>query len=116
MAFDIENTTPINDPEPDLSMVTNYPDSDLQVPPDNTRKVALFEGRDEFNRLQPLLGTAEPATDAEGNPIFWPNTGAYITAGLAGLQMEGTIAWHSPTTENPVLNTVEEVGFELAVA
>ena len=27
------------------------------------RKVALFEGKDEFGRLQPLLGTAEPATD-----------------------------------------------------
>ena len=28
-----------------------------------TRKVALFEGMDEYGRLQPLLGTAEPAMD-----------------------------------------------------
>ncbi len=37
------------------------------------RKVALFEGMDEFGRLQPLLGTAEPATDYLGNPINWPS-------------------------------------------
>jgi FtsP/CotA-like multicopper oxidase with cupredoxin domain len=70
------------------------------------RKVALFEGMDEFGRLQPLLGTAEPATDYNGNPINWPNTADYINAGLVG-QMEGSIAWHSPTTENPKLGDTE---------
>jgi FtsP/CotA-like multicopper oxidase with cupredoxin domain len=35
----------------------------------NTRKVALFEGMDEFGRLQPLLGTAEPTVDAAGNVV-----------------------------------------------
>jgi FtsP/CotA-like multicopper oxidase with cupredoxin domain len=70
------------------------------------RKVALFEGMDEYGRLQPLLGTAEPATDYQGNPINWPNTQPYIDAGLVG-QMEGAIAWHSPTTENPALGTTE---------
>jgi FtsP/CotA-like multicopper oxidase with cupredoxin domain len=69
--------------------------------------VALFEGTDEFGRLQPLLGTAEPATDYLGNPINWPNTTDYVNAGLTG-QMEGSIAWHSPTTENPALNSTEE--------
>jgi hypothetical protein len=62
---------------------------------------------DEFGRLQPLLGTAEPATDYMGNPINWPDTPDYINAGLVG-QMEGSIAWHSPTTENPALNSTEE--------
>ncbi|MCB0284654.1 MAG: multicopper oxidase domain-containing protein [Calditrichaeota bacterium] len=71
------------------------------------RKVALFEGRDEFGRLQPLLGTAEPATDYTGAPINWPATPAYQAAGLVG-QMEGAIAWHSPTTENPALDATEE--------
>ncbi len=71
-----------------------------------TRKVALFEGMDEFGRLQPLLGTAEPATDYLGNPINWPNTPEYVNAGLVG-QMEGAIAWHSPTTENPALGDTE---------
>jgi FtsP/CotA-like multicopper oxidase with cupredoxin domain len=69
--------------------------------------VALFEGTDEFGRLQPLLGTAEPATDYQGNPIFWPQEQPYIDAGLEG-QMEGSIGWHSPTTENPGLNNTEE--------
>jgi spore coat protein A len=73
---------------------------------DRVRKVALFEGLDEFGRLQPLLGTAEPATDHMGNPINWPNTPEYVNAGLVG-QMEGSIAWHSPTTENPALGSTE---------
>jgi FtsP/CotA-like multicopper oxidase with cupredoxin domain len=74
---------------------------------DRLRKVALFEGKDEFGRLQPLLGTAEPATDFAGIPINWPATPEYASVGLVG-QMEGSIAWHSPTTENPALNSTEE--------
>jgi FtsP/CotA-like multicopper oxidase with cupredoxin domain len=54
-----------------------------------TRRVALFEGTDEFGRLQPLLGTAEPTTDEDGNLV------------------NGAIAWHSPTTENPGLDDTE---------
>lgn len=54
-----------------------------------TRKLALFEGSDEYGRLQPLLGTAEPVTDVEGNTV------------------QGTIAWHSPITENPQLGDTE---------
>jgi spore coat protein A len=75
--------------------------------PTRTRKVALFEGKDEFGRLQPLLGTAEPATDYAGNFINWPATPEYQFVGLTG-PMEGSIAWHSPTTENPAINTTEE--------
>ena len=71
------------------------------------RKVALFEGKDEFGRLQPLLGTAEPATDYAGNPINWPDTLVYSSVGLVG-QMEGSIAWHSPTTENPAFDSTEQ--------
>jgi FtsP/CotA-like multicopper oxidase with cupredoxin domain len=48
------------------------------------REVALFEGRDEFGRLQPLLGRKAP----NGN---WE-----------------AIAWHSPTTELPALGSTEE--------
>jgi len=75
--------------------------------PNRTRKVALFEGRDEFGRLQPLLGTAEPATDYMGNPINWPDTPEYVDAELVG-QMEGSLPWHSPTTENPAVGATEE--------
>lgn len=56
----------------------------------NVRRVALFEGNDEYGRLQPLLGTAEP------------------TVSTSGEILNGTIAWHSPTTENPALNATEE--------
>ncbi|RMF03449.1 MAG: hypothetical protein D6768_05840 [Chloroflexi bacterium] len=49
----------------------------------NRRKVALFEGKDEFGRLQPLLGTQ----DAAGNWVPMP--------------------WHLPTTENPALGATE---------
>jgi spore coat protein A, manganese oxidase len=71
------------------------------------RKVALFEGKDEFGRLQPLLGTAEPATDYKNRPINWPDTPVYSSVNLTG-QMEGSIAWHSPTTENPALGSTEQ--------
>jgi FtsP/CotA-like multicopper oxidase with cupredoxin domain len=69
---------------------------------DRIRKVALFEGTDEYGRLQPLLGTAEDATDYDGNPINYmagdPNTGL----------INGSVAWHSPTTENPAFDDTEE--------
>lgn len=54
-----------------------------------TRKLALFEGTDQYGRLQPLLGTAEPVLDVAGN---WVN---------------GALAWHSPVSENPDLDTSE---------
>jgi FtsP/CotA-like multicopper oxidase with cupredoxin domain len=75
-------------------------------PVTRVRKVALFEGKDEYGRLQPLLGTAEPATDHLGNPINWPATPEYAAAGLVG-QMQGAIPWHSPTTENPAMGETE---------
>ena len=87
----------------EVSPTTGYSTPIVDGMVDRTRKVALFEGKDEFGRLQPLLGTAEPATDFEGTAINWPATDVYTMApdgGLSG-QMEGSIAWHSPTTENP---------------
>jgi len=61
----------------------------MEVVGETVRKVALFEGMDEFGRLQPLLGTAEPVVDAAGNTV------------------SGAIAWHMPTTENPELGATE---------
>jgi spore coat protein A len=106
MAFDVVNDFDISVPDvsPTAEDITFGP---VVLDADRLRKVALFEGMDEFGRLQPLLGTAEPATDYAGNPVNWPNTPAYVNAGLVG-QMEGSIAWHSPTTENPALNSTEE--------
>ena len=58
MAFDV-------DLKVDESVPDDFDDSviDFSVPLGETvrvRKLGLFEGRDQFNRLQPLLGTAEP--------------------------------------------------------
>ncbi len=105
MAFDVATGNDAAD-EFDPTKISNLYGS-VTAAADRIRKVALFEGMDEFGRLQPLLGTAEPAADHAGNPINWPDTPAYAGAGLVG-QMEGSIAWHSPTTENPALNSTEE--------
>jgi FtsP/CotA-like multicopper oxidase with cupredoxin domain len=104
MAFDV--VLPLDTAVPDVSP-TGINFGPVVPVATRLRKVALFEGTDEFGRLQPLLGTAEPATDYAGNPINWPNTPEYVNAGLVG-QMEGSIAWHSPTTENPALDATEE--------
>jgi FtsP/CotA-like multicopper oxidase with cupredoxin domain len=103
MAFDVADIVNIEDGF-DPANIGHYGGNPNPVT--RIRKVALFEGMDEFGRLQPLLGTAEPATDYLGNPINWPETAPYINAGLTG-QMQGSIAWHSPTTENPALGDTE---------
>jgi FtsP/CotA-like multicopper oxidase with cupredoxin domain len=54
-----------------------------------TRKLALFEGTDEFGRLQPLLGTAEPTVD------------------VTGATVDGSLTWFQPITENPGLGDTE---------
>jgi len=105
MAFDV--VLPLDTAVADVSPASGNPVPVVVPTPTRLRKVALFEGMDEFGRLQPLLGTAEPATDYAGDPIDWPNTPDYIDAGLVG-QMEGSIGWHSPTTENPALDSTEE--------
>jgi FtsP/CotA-like multicopper oxidase with cupredoxin domain len=107
MAFDV--VLPLDTSVPDVNPTgINFgPAVPAPTQPQQPRKVALFEGKDEFGRLQPLLGTAEPAKDHLGNPINWPAKPVYSSVGLTG-QMEGSIAWHSPTTENPAIDTTEE--------
>ena len=114
MAFDV--TVPLDLGVADVSPVfAGYAAHPALGIADRTRKVALFEGKDEFGRLQPLLGTAEPATDYAHQPIEWPTTDVYqmaklpdgTPAPLVG-PMQGSIAWHSPTTENPALDTTEQ--------
>jgi len=115
MAFDVQDIPNIPDAFNPGAINVHVPSV---IVPSRTRKVALFEGKDEFGRLQPLLGTAEPAVDYTNNPantIDWPATPVYQQAVLPdGTQspltgpMEGSIAWHSPTTENPALDSTEE--------
>ena len=65
-----------------IGIPSTVPEPDAPV-----RQVALFEGKDEFGRLQPLLG-ANTGTAEE--PVW------------------SAIAWHSPTTEMPTDGTTEE--------
>ncbi|HKJ65101.1 MAG TPA: multicopper oxidase domain-containing protein, partial [Desulfopila sp.] len=113
MAFDVVLDKNNSIPDPSPKGIAFGP----QVGPPSPipRKVALFEGKDEFGRLQPLLGTAETAKDYLGNIIRWPDTDVYKLAKLPdGTDspligpMEGSIAWHSPTTENPALGATEQ--------
>lgn len=105
MAFDV--ALPLVTAVPDVSPTGIAFGPNVPTAPTRTRKVALFEGRDEFGRLQPLLGTAEPATDYMGMPINWPDAPVYVSAGLVG-QVQGSLAWHNPTTENPALGSTEK--------
>ena len=88
MAFDVVRPFDFSVPDSfDPAAISSYGGNPNPVT--RVRRVALFEGNDEFGRLQPLLGTAEPTQDAAGNTV------------------EGAIAWHSPTTENPDLDDTE---------
>ncbi len=54
------------------------------------RKLALFEGEDEFGRIHPLLGLAEDSVDINGKPI-----------------KAGPLSWEMPITEAPKLGDTE---------
>lgn len=100
MAFDVD--LPFTVERPDLFQVGaigSYGGN--PTPEDRVRQVALFEGLDEFGRLQPLLGNVGPATDFEGAPIV------HASGPLVGLPIEGATAWHEPATENPALGDTE---------
>ena len=87
MAFDIikrlSHTPDIFDPQ----KINHFQGN--KNPVDKVRKLALFEGRDEFERLQPMLGVAEPTKDIKGNMV------------------NGASTWHMPITENPALGSTE---------
>ena len=96
MAFDvtIPKTTNVDDNFDNGSAIALSPaayEGTVELTEPTVRKVALFEGTDEFGRLQPLLGTFGDGTDENGVVVSeWK-----------------AIAWHLPTTENPDLDTTE---------
>ena len=94
MAFDVVKDFDHSVPDRDLPKLEDFDFGPKVGEPTRIRKIGLFEGTDEYGRLQPLLGVAEPATDYKGDPIYWPDTEPYQEAGLAGKQIEGTVAWH----------------------
>jgi spore coat protein A len=86
MAFDVGGV-PNGDNGFDPSAISGFGANGGTV--SKTRKVALFEGNDEYGRLQPLLGTAEPSLDENDDTV------------------KGALAWASPATENPNLGETE---------
>ena len=90
MAFDVE--LPFDNTRPDTSIGTGSYLGGQKVVSDGVthiRKLALYEGKDEYGRLQPMLGTAEPVTDVTGNIV------------------NGSLPWHAPITENPGVGDTE---------
>ena len=81
MAFDV--VLPLDPAVPDLSP-TGINFGSVIPTPTRLRKVALFEGMDEYGRLQPLLGTVEDDLSAAT---------AYT--------------WFQPATETPTVDTTE---------
>lgn len=71
MAFDVVGPIPEEEPlPPDTEKMHNL--GVQQLTPTLTRRLGLFEGKDEYGRLQPLLGTVDgenPGTRAWFEPI-----------------------------------------------
>lgn len=84
MAFRV-GTIPVADPVILPAILRPQPVATLT--PTNTRRLVLFEGMDEFGRMQPMLGTIDPTN---------PNP-----------DLDGTLMWSDPTTELPFLNSTE---------
>ena len=82
MQFNVNQKLKVNRGLPIASVVAGTvlraPLADLGTPA-TTRQLVLFEGRDEFGRLQPLLGT----------------------------MADGSLTWNDAITETPMLNDVE---------
>lgn len=60
--------------------------------PGEHRNLALFEGMDEYGRLQPLLGVINNTVPTAANDY----------------NENGALTWIAPITENPMLDVVEE--------
>ncbi|MGD8823611.1 MAG: twin-arginine translocation signal domain-containing protein, partial [Myxococcales bacterium] len=85
MAFDV--VVPFDWNVPDNFDPNNLPSYDGVSDGATTRRVALFEGTDEFGRLQPLLGT--------------------VGSDLGGTNVAAAYTWFQPTTETPTLGGTE---------
>lgn len=89
MAFDV--VLPLNESVEDKFNPSTFDSGYCRNdnPINKLRKVALFEGKDEFGRLQPMLGSAEEVQNMKGDIV------------------KGSMTWHQPITENPQLGHTE---------
>ncbi|MCB0549718.1 MAG: multicopper oxidase domain-containing protein [Phaeodactylibacter sp.] len=95
MAFDVVDLV---DDEPTFSVNTSSTLNNIVeynlADADNTRRVAFFEGMDAMGRLQPIHGIIngdDPKVYGSDNPA----------------ELNGSLAWFEPITENPMLNDIE---------
>jgi spore coat protein A len=80
MKFDVSKKLKADKPEATVALGTTL-NSIAPIPPTpNKRSLVLFEGLDDYGRLQPLLGTLE----------------------------DGSLAWFQEITENPAFGAAEE--------
>lgn len=84
MAFDV--VKPLSG-VPDSFHPASLPGYDGVANSATTRRVALFEGMDEFGRLQPLLGT--------------------VSNDLSGTNVATAYTWFQPATETPAYDSTE---------
>jgi spore coat protein A len=98
MRFNINQPLDPGEPDVDIDNTTALRDGGrfkVSFPAARTRKLALFEGRDKFGRLQPLLGVVDPTLrQGVGNG---PITNA----------TNGAMGWFQDLTELPALGDVE---------
>lgn len=82
--------------------ITHGPNGDDTF--DFVRQVGLFEGADEFGRVQPLLGTAYGGA-------FHPSKTEVLQDDPTTPEVErgfGPLDWFAPTTETPLLDATEK--------
>ena len=94
-AFDatVEDGTVLVDHFVSLTQDANHDDV-ADVVATNVRKLGLFEGVDDYGRVTPMLGLAEPGT--------------VITDKMSVNGDFGPLSWDSPTTEKPLLGSIEQ--------
>lgn len=90
MAFDVE--LPLDSTVPDTSVGTSTVFNStykVKARVKRTRKLGVYEGSDNFGRIQPLVGTAEPVVD------------------VTGATVNGAMPWFTPVTEHPEVGDTE---------
>jgi len=91
MRFDVSNQTPMHNATVTGGTMVNPLFRELdEADAVRTRKLGLFEARDEFGRLEAMLGVAEQTVDINGNPVPF-----------------GPLGWDAPTTETPTQGSTE---------
>jgi spore coat protein A, manganese oxidase len=80
--------------DPFVSLTQDADDDNVADLATYVRKLGLFEGVDEYDRVTPMLGKAE--------------AGTIITDKMSTDGNFGPLAWDAPTTEKPLLGSTEQ--------